>query len=186
MARLYAWEPDRDPRLATIDQAPFDDDGEDLLLFNGMALDPDANINLEQPAKGTLADFLYSPTLMMYASTRALGVIQAARTPSLGVHPIVLRDRKGRIVNEGGYFWLNVRPPVRLIDESRSVLQREVSGGIARVESLVIRDDRIPEDDLFLLEELSLPVFTERLVQEIRAHHLIGATFEDLATLTWP
>ena len=36
-----------------------------------MVLDPGTSINLEQPAKGTLADFLYSPTLMMYVSLDA-------------------------------------------------------------------------------------------------------------------
>jgi len=185
MARLYAWDPDRDPRLACIDQAPFDDSGEDLLLFNGMLLDPGTAINLEQPAKGTLTDFLYSPTLMMYVSARALSVIQQAHTPHLGVHPVVLRNRKGRVVDEDGYFWINVKPAVRLLDEQRSVFERSIGGGIARVDSFVIREDRIPDDDLFLVEELSLPVFSEKLVREIEAKHVIGATFEDLTTMSW-
>jgi hypothetical protein len=155
---LYAWDPDRDPRLACLDEAPFDDEGEDLMLFNGMDLDPGVCINLYQPKKGTLTDFLYSPSLMMYVSVRALEVIQRARTSQLDVHKVVLRDRKGHAVDDSGYFWINVKPIVKL------------------------RQDGIPDADLFLDAEGSIQVFTESLVREIERHHLLGATFEDLET----
>jgi hypothetical protein len=100
---------------------------------------------------------------------------------------VVLRDRKGRVVDESGYFWINVKPLIRLMDTDLSVFTRRTAdGGIERIDRFVICEDRVPDDDLFLLHEVSLPVFSERLVREIEANHLLGATFEDLTELTWP
>jgi len=185
--KLYGWDIDRDRRFACFDEAPFDDDGNDLLLFNGVKLEESVVINLEKPKKGELADFLYSPSLLMYVSTRVLEVIRQGTVPNIGVHRVVLRDKKGAVVDDESYVWINVKRVVPLMDTERSVFKQSMpGGGIDRIDKLVIREENIPDDDLFLFKEVSLPVFSEVLVSEIEAKGLRGATFEELSTLTWP
>lgn len=185
---LWAWDADRDPRLVCIDEAPFDDDGEDLILFSGMSLDDQVTINLTLPRKGIVTDFLYSPTLKLFVSARAMAVIERANTPQVGAHKVVLRDRAGRAIDDT-YSWLNVMPLVELLDRDRSTFteftERE-GGGIRRVTDLVVRDHAIPPDDLFIFKELSLAVFSDTLVRNLQAERVTGALFENLDGLTWP
>lgn len=185
---LWAWDADREPRFVCIDEAPFDDDGEDLILFSGMSLDEQITINLTLPRKGTLTDFLYSPTLTLFLSARAMAVIERANIPQVRAHQVVLRDRSGRAVDDS-YTWLNVMPLVELLDRDRSTFteftERE-GGGIRRVTHLVVRDHAVPPDDLFIFKELSLTVFSDTLVRNLRAERVTGAVFENLDGLTWP
>jgi hypothetical protein len=185
--KLYGWDVDRDRRFACADSAPYDDDGKPLILFNGMTLDESVMINLDKPKRGEIADFLYSPLLLMFVSARTLEVIQRGHVPNIGVHRLILRDAKGRVVDEDNYFWINVKPLVMLLDTERSVFQqREDIGGVKRVDKLVIREENVPEDDLFLMKELNLPVFSETIHREIEAKKLRGARFRELESLTWP
>lgn len=185
---LWAWDADRDPHLVCIDEAPFDDDGEDLILFSGMSLDEQVTINLTLPRKGTITDFLYSPTLELFVSARAMAVIARAHIPHVRAHTVVLRDRAGRAVDDT-YTWLNVMPLVELLDRDRSTFteftERE-GGGIRRVTRLVVRAHAVPPDDLFIFKELNLAVFSDALVRNLQAERVTGATFERLDGLTWP
>jgi hypothetical protein len=183
---LWAWDADRNPRLVCIDEAPFDDDGEDLMLFDGMSLDERVTINLRLPKKGVVTDFLYSPTLKLFVSSRAMAVIERANVPQIRAHKVVLRDRAGRALDDT-YSWLNVMPLVELLDRQRSVFtEREDGGGIKRVVHLAIREDAVPPDDLFLFQELNLAVFSDALVRNLEAERVTGAVFEKLDGLTWP
>lgn len=183
---LYAWDADRDRRLVCVAEAPFGDDGEALMLFNGMSLDPGVTINLELPRKGAVADFLYSPTLHLFVSERAVAVIRRANVPQMRTHPVVLRDRVGRALDDT-YSWINVMPLVALLDRERSVFtEREYGGGIQSLSHLVVAEHTVPPDDLFLFRELNLAVFSEPLVRALAAIDVTGAVFEDLNGLTWP
>ena len=52
---------------------------------------------------------------------------------------------------------------------------------------MVLTEKNIPADDLFVLKELSLPVFKQCLVNAMRSARLTGAKFEPLdETFTWP
>jgi len=184
--QLYAWDVDRDRRFVRIDQPPFDDEGRDLLLFNGADIDESIAINLELPRRArALPDFLYAPSLVLYVSARGVEIIKRGYVPRIRINRVVLRDATGAVVDDG-YAWLNVGPVIPLLDTERSVYARTASGGIARVKRLVIKEDRVPPDDLFLFKELSLPIFSEALVAEIESAGLTGASFEELSTLTWP
>lgn len=156
------------------------------MLFNGMGLDPGVTINLELPRKGEVADFLYSPTLQLFVSERALAVIERAHVPQLRTHPVVLRDSVGRALDDT-YSWLNVMPSVALLDRERSVFtEREYGGGIKSLSHLVVAEHAVPPDDLFLFTELNVAVFSEPLVRALGAIHVTGAVFEDLNGPTWP
>jgi hypothetical protein len=184
--RLYAWDVDRDRRFVRIDQPPFDDEGRELLLFNGADIDESIAINLELPRRARARpDFLYAPSLALYVSSRGGEIIKRACVPRIRINRVVLRDAKGAVVDDG-YSWLNVGPVIPLLDTERSVYARSASGGIKSVERLVIKEELVPPDDLFLFKELSLPIFSETLVAEIESAGLTGVCFEELSTLTWP
>lgn len=184
--KLYAWDVDRDRRFVLIDSPPHDDEGKELLLFNGADIDPGVTINLELPrGKREIPDFLHAPSLEIYVSARGLAVIERGHVPHIRVNRVVLRDAKGAVVDDG-YFWINVMLIVPLLDTERSVFTRTPSGGIRSVTRLVIKEENVPPDDLFLFKELSLPIFTETLVSAIESEGLTGVSFEDLSTLTWP
>ena len=181
--RLYGWDVDRDGGYVRIEEGPFDDEGNDLVLFHGAVVDESVTINLQLPRKGKLADFLYSPQLLLYVSERVLEVVKRGNVPNIRVNPVVLRDAKGRAVNDT-YSWINPMLAVPLLDRERSAL-RASPYGIERVEKLVIKKENVPPDDLFLLKELSLPIFTDTLVRPFEAAGLDGAVFEPIDTLTW-
>jgi hypothetical protein len=184
--QFFAWDPAR--HFLRFDEAPYDDSGNELTLWNGANLDPETTIHLVKPRKGRLADFLYSPLLLLFVSGRALDVLRQARIPSCRVHPLNLRDAEGLLINDG-YSWVNVALVVPVMDEHRSKFtRRDVGGrGIDRVDRLVLDDSRVPNEDIFLIKEISLIVFSEPLVRAIREAGLTGAKFEPLdENFRWP
>lgn len=182
---LFAWEIDRDPRYARFDDAPYGDDGEELTLFNGVEIEKGATINLTMPRRGELADFLYAPSLLMYASERAWDVIREGNAPHVAPHPLVLRDRRGNAINDQ-YWWLNIKLAVPLMDKEHSLFTTTLYGGVKSVGKFVIARGHVPKDDLFLSKELAVPIFTECLKNAVESAGLTGAHFEALDSLQWP
>ena len=182
--RLYGWDIDRDRWYVHTEGGPYGDDGEDLVLYNGADIAESVTVNLELPGRGKVADFIYCSDLQLYVSERVVEIVKRGHTPNLRINPLVLRDADGNAVDDT-YFWINIMLAVPLMDRERSAYRPSSSGGVARVNKLVIRQENMPPDDLFLLKELSLPVFSEPLVEAIEAQGLDGAVFEPLDELTW-
>lgn len=181
--RLFTWQPKRN--LLRWDEAVYTDDGEDIILWDGMPLDEEVQLNLTKARKGEMADFLYTPLLKLFVSETALEVIGRFDLPGVRVHRLNIRDKEGRLLHE--YYWLNVAKVVQLMDLDRSQYQKRDAAGFKRIDRLVIRPEAVPDDDLFLMDEISAAVFSPRLVEAIEAAGLSGIKFEPLdETFRWP
>jgi hypothetical protein len=181
--RLFTWNPQRN--YLRWDAAVYTDDGEDIILWDGMPLDEEVQLNLMKPRPGRMTDFLYTPLLKLFVSEAALQVIGNADVSGVRAHRLNIRDHEGRLLHE--YFWINVAKIVHLMDLERSAYQRREHAGFKRIDRLVIRPEAVPKDDLFLMDEIAGAVFSERLVQAIRKARLTGIQFEALdETFRWP
>jgi hypothetical protein len=181
--RLFAWQPNR--KTVRWDSAPYDDDGEELILYDGSDRDPDLAVNLEIPRRGKITDILYSPLLLLFVSARAWTLIQQYRTDGVVAHNLILRDREGRVVDDS-YWWLNCRKLVDILDEKRSGVTYGLHDSIKQVQNFVVNRDAVPPEDLFMCRRPTMRIFTEPLVNAIRAARFTGCSFEILDGLRWP
>lgn len=183
--RLFVWEPDRARRYARFEEPPTSAAGEEVLLFDGAELPADIGaLQLAKPRAGELGDFLYDVGLLLFASQRAASVIAAANTPSVGLHPVSVVDRMKREIAK--YFWLNVKNAVRLLDRERSVFRETPSGHIVEIGLFCVDKDRVPEEDLFIVAEGALRIFSEDLVRRLEEAGITGASFAELEGVRWP
>jgi hypothetical protein len=181
--RLFAWQPKRN--TVRWDSAPFDDDGEDLILFDGSDRDPDLPVNLETPRRGKITDFLYSPLLLLFVSNRARALIQQYRTDGVVAHPLILRNREGAVVDDS-YWWLNCRYLADIMNDEDSGVTYAEHDGIRRVEHFAVNHDALPAADLFVCRRPTIRVFREPLVNAIKSSGMTGCAFELLEGLRWP
>lgn len=183
-ARLYTWDPDRGS--LRWDGPVYTDDGEPVTVFNGWDQEPTVHLNLVQERKGQLADVLHTLSSKLFVSERAAEVMLSARHEGVTVHRLNLRHRDGTLLRE--YFWLNVHTRVELMDRERSVFREwEVGRGVSHIERLQLREENIPDTDLFVFREIEQPVFSPRLVGAVRSARLTGIRFEPIdERFRWP
>jgi len=182
---LFAWDVDRSGRFPRFDESPYDDDGNDLSLYDPATPGDDITINLTRPRRGELADFLYSPLLLLFVSARVIETIANCRSTGLRAHRMVIRDVGGRVVDDS-YVWLQFTRPARILDLERSEYEPRALGGVKSLQRAVVDEKRVPADDLFLCAELNLPMFRGHVVQRILDQRLSGAEFTRLDDLSWP
>jgi hypothetical protein len=161
----------------------YDDDGEDLIVFDGWQRDPALPLNIEKERPGMLTDFLYSPLLLLFVSNRALEVISQFDISHVTQHRLVIRNRDGAVFDDS-YIWLNCHHRVPLLDRTRADYD-ESEGRVGKVRRFAVDPVNIPGDDLFRCDEPWLTVFSHRLVAAVRAAKLTGATFEPLEQTTF-
>jgi len=180
---LFAWQPNRN--TVRWDSEPYDDDGEGLILFDGSDRDPQLPVNLEAPRRGKLTDFLYSPLLLLFVSNRVRLLVEEFKTDGVAIHPLILRDRTGAIV-DATYSWLNCRVLADVMNADESGVEYREGGSIRHVQSFVVNRDRVPDVDLFVCPHPWLRIFKEPLVRAIKESRFTGSTFEPLEGLRWP
>jgi hypothetical protein len=180
---LFAWGPQRN--TVRWDSEPYDDDGEGVILFDGSDRDPQFPVNLEVPRRGALTDFLYSPLLLLFVSSRARMLIEQYRTNGVTAHPLVLRDRRGAVVDDS-YSWLNCRSLAPIMDVEKSGVEYREDGSIRQVRSFVVNRDSVPDADVFMCSHPTLRIFKEPLVRAIEASRFTGCAFDPLEGLSWP
>ena len=180
---LFVGDPDR--RTVRWDSAPYDDDGEDLILFDGSDRDPELPVNLEVPRRGKLADFLYSPLLLLFVSNRVRELLQEYKTEGVAGHPLILRDRDGAVVDDS-YWWLNCRVLADIMNEDKSGVEYREGGSLRQVQSFVVDQDRVPDLDLFMCRHPTMRIFREPLVRAIQKSGFTGFACRPLEGLRWP
>jgi hypothetical protein len=157
----------------------YTDDGEPVTVFNGWDLKPSVQLNLMQERKGQLTDVLYTPSFKLFVSERTAEVMLANWPKGVTLHRLNLRRRDGTLLCE--YFWLNVHTMVKLLDRERSVFREwEVGRGISHIDRLHLREENIPDEDLFLFDETAQVVFSSRLVSAVTSARLTGIKFEPI------
>lgn len=184
-SRLFGWDIDRN--CVEFPEAPYNDAGEEVELYDGTSLADGAVVNLERPPRAALTDFLYSPLLLLFVSARVRDCLSRHFVPNVKVHDLVLRDHRGRVVHDS-YSWLNVCLRTPLFDMGRSRVARSqvAGGGLRRVEKVVVDPTLVPPDELFICAEVSMPIFSNSLVTELADMGITGASFTPLESLTWP
>lgn len=176
-SRLYTWDPDRG--ALRLDGPVYTDDGEPVTVYNGWDLEPSVQLNLMQERKGRLTDVLHTLSGKLFVSERAAEVMLANRPKGVTVHRLNLRHRDGMLLCE--YFWLNVHTLVELLDRERSMFREwEVGRGVSHIDRLHLREENIPDEDLFLFRETSQIVFSSRLVNAVTSARLTGIKFDPI------
>jgi hypothetical protein len=162
----------------------YTDDGEPVTVYNGWDLAPSVQLNLMQERKGRLTDVLHSLSSKLFVSERAAEVMLASRPKGVSVHRVNLRHRDGTLLRE--YFWLNVHTRVEVLDRARSVFREwGVGRGVSHIDRLHLREENIPDEDLFLFRETSQVVFPSRLVSAVTSARLTGIKFEPIDADVW-
>jgi hypothetical protein len=161
----------------------YDDDGKDLIVYDGSRRDPALPLNIEKERPGKLMDFLYTPLLLLFVSSRALEVISQYNISNVTQHWLVIRDREGAVLDDS-YVWLNCHCRAPLLDRTRADFE-EFDGRVSKVRRFAVDEAGIPRDDLFLCAEPTLTVFSARLVEAVHAAKLTGARFEPLEQATF-
>ena len=173
---LYVWQPDRSK--LRWDSSVYDDDGEDLIVYDGWPGDPGLPMNIEKERPGKLTDFLYTPLLLLFVSNRALEVISQFDISHVTQHSLVIRDRDGAVLDDS-YVWLNCHCRAPLLDRTRADYD-ESEGRVSKVRRFAVDPAGVPRDDLFRCAEPWMTVFSHKLVAAVCGAKLTGATFEPL------
>lgn len=182
---LFVWNPNRDSIYTCIERAPVDDKKNSIELYSGKDLPEDTKLTLVKTKKGIVPDFLYALSLQMYVSEKAKDVIRTFNIKGVRIFSAALQDRKGSFLQQ--FYWLNLCFIVSLLDQNRSIYKKSVTGKLfERIDRFIISEEKIPNQDLFLCDEISAPIFSERLCDAIQESHLTGAVFTPLQGYRWP
>ncbi|HYK00773.1 MAG TPA: hypothetical protein VE974_03395 [Thermoanaerobaculia bacterium] len=185
MKDFLVWSPDRDPRYVRIERAPVDPSGKELELYTGMPEAPHTEIHVVAERGREEPDFLHDLGLLLFVSPRAKDLIAGADVPHLQVRPAVLWRKKLGKGDPLAYFFLNTPLDIPVMDEARSRFVRP--GAVFRsIDYFAVDESRLPDEDLFIVEELTSPAFSEPLVSAIRQAGFTGATFTPLKGCSWP
>jgi hypothetical protein len=185
MRNWYAWDVDRGRRFLRIDEAARTADGSSVQLFPGANLPPGTRLTVRVAHKGLLPDFAYSIGLHLFVSGRVKDAILSAGKVSGTFHPIEIRHKNELL---GHHWWVNLKTSTPVMDRVRSrfLLSAVTETIIRRVEYFAVDQSRVPDEPLFLCDELLVPVFSEDLVGAFRSLRVTGAVFYPLEGLVWP
>ena len=158
--------------------------GDPLELWNGATFPSDLHIRVQKTDHKPIRDFVYDIGLMLFVSAKALELITNFNVAGVESFRLTLVEKGGKTYED--FYWLNLKKSVSLLDREKSQYERSVNGRFRKVNYLLINRSFIPAEDLFVCEEISLPVFSGNLVSAIKKSKLFGAKFYPLQGSQWP
>jgi hypothetical protein len=166
-----------------VEGPPFDDNGNELSIYNGMEIPRNIRLNYLVSGNGEIPDFVNNLSVHILVSSRAWDVIANADIRSVTRVPVAIRDRHGHNIEE--IHWLNVGLRSSLMSESESDFRKMPSGHFLSIEYFSVRANDM-EEDIVICEETRSKIFSRRLFEMIRSAGLIGADFLPLHGYQWP
>ena len=174
--------PDPNPRFTKIEYPPFDRDGRELDLANGIRCTVDEVVFVKSDKK-LVPDFPYDYGSFLLVRRSSYSLLTNLNLAGAQIVPGALVEKDGTLIEE--INWINVLSRAPVMNRVTSTFE-EADGILRKVSCYVVDQCKVPDLDLFRCEDIRQVVASREFAEVIQKNGLTGVVITPLNGGSWP